>query len=576
MDVNQCPRCKTRFRGELAACPIDGEALIRIEDPLVGRTIAGRYLIEDKIGGGGMGVVYRGRHQVIDRAVAIKFLHQRFTRDPTSRKRFLGEARAANQIDHENIIDITDFGETEDGLVYLVMEHLQGRSLDQEISGRALHPSRALHIAVQIAGGLARAHELDVIHRDVKPANVFLLRRRGDADFVKLLDFGIARFERELRITDRGALMGTPEYMAPEQLSHGEVNPATDLYALGCVIFEMLTGRPPFVGNTSEVLIKHMREPPTAPSHIIPSVAPALDAVVLRLLNKDPARRHRDAFHLVDDLQVLLDQTPSTASVPAPSALESGPARGTKPQAPHSTLHAPTDLEEWRERIARYGQMLAQAYPRGDTPGTLQVAMQRMQLSLGRMTQLRAEIDDSARQLVGREDDVRGLRLRIGRALDELSRDESKLARALEDEAAQAEQSERSLRETMHSLLIRAKTTPTLLDAAAVSVQALTFLRDLHAGLLHLAEQESRLAQAQTSLGHKRAAHEDLCFQLAQLKGRLATLNAESSVTLGKTQERVQQAEAELRAELNRLVSETECVSVHLRARPELAATQRS
>ena len=218
MEINQCPRCRTRFRGEIKVCPVDGEALQRLQDPLLGRTIAGRYLIEDKIGGGGMGVVYRAKHQVIARDVAIKFLHQRYTRDPTSRKRFLGEARAANQINHENIIDITDFGETDDGLVYLVMEYLQGRSLDHEIAGRPMGAARALRIAIQIAAGLARAHELDVIHRDVKPGNVFLLRKRADNESIKLLDFGIARFERELRITDRGTLLGTPEYIAPEQI----------------------------------------------------------------------------------------------------------------------------------------------------------------------------------------------------------------------------------------------------------------------------------------------------------------------------------------------------------------------
>ncbi|MET0390403.1 MAG: serine/threonine-protein kinase, partial [Polyangiales bacterium] len=233
MDVNQCPRCQTRFRGEITVCPVDGEALQRLHDPLLGRTIAGRYLIEDKIGDGGMGVVYRATHQVIARDVAIKFLHPRYAHDVTSRRRFLGEARAANQINHENIIDITDFGETDDGLVYLVMEYLQGRGLDREIAGRPMSPPRALRIAIQIAQGLGRAHELDVIHRDVKPGNVFLVRRRADSDVVKLLDFGIARFEREMRITDRGTLLGTPEYIAPEQVRSGEVSPHTDLYALG-------------------------------------------------------------------------------------------------------------------------------------------------------------------------------------------------------------------------------------------------------------------------------------------------------------------------------------------------------
>src|SRR6201999_3393462 len=145
-------------------------------------------------------------------------------------------------------------------------------------------PPRALHIAAQTAAGLARAHELDVFHRDVKPGNVFLIKRGGNADFVKLLDFGIARFERESRITDHGTLMGTPEYLAPEQMQ-GQVGPLTDLYALGCVLFEMTTGRPPFTGNMSEVLVKHLRDPPPLASSYVEGIPAELDALLMQMLS---------------------------------------------------------------------------------------------------------------------------------------------------------------------------------------------------------------------------------------------------------------------------------------------------
>ncbi len=585
MDISQCPRCRTRFRGEVAACPIDGEALVRVQDPLIGRTIAGRYLIEDKIGGGGMGVVYRGRHQVIDRLVAIKFLHHRFTRDPTSRKRFLGEARAANQIDHDNIIDITDFGETDDGLVYLVMEHLQGRSLDNEIGGKPMQPVRALRIAVQIASGLARAHELDVIHRDVKPANVFLIRRRGDPDFVKLLDFGIARFEREVRITDRGSLMGTPEYMAPEQVRHGEVNPSTDLYAVGCVIYEMLTGQPPFMGNMSEVLVKQMREPPIAPTRVVAGLRPEIDGVVLKLLQKDPARRHRDAFHLVDDLQSLLDR------LPAVDLPQLEPERGGSLQAQRSasepkppedsqvrpTVHVPTELDEWAQRVTLYQQMLMRAHPNGDIPGPLQVSLQRMQLALAAMLKLRGEIDDSARQLIAREDEVRATRLRIGGALDELARDESKLARSLDADKQQAEVAAQALQQSVTALARLAKTAPKPKRAGDRVSDADTELwQALHTQLATLALADAQTTQMQASLETGRLAWDDLRFQVAQLKGRLATLNADSSAAQGNTQERVHRAETELHVELERLVAEAENLAGHLRDRPEFATTMRS
>ncbi len=574
MDINQCPRCKTRFKGELAACPIDGEALVRVQDPLLGRTIAGRYLIEEKIGGGGMGVVYRGRHQVIDREVAIKFLHQRFTRDPTSRKRFLGEARAANQINHEHIIDITDFGETEDGLVYLAMEYLQGRSLEQEIAKRPMASTRALRIAIQIASGLARAHELDVVHRDVKPGNVFLVRRRGDPDFVKILDFGIARFEREVRITDRGVLMGTPEYMAPEQVRNGEATPSSDLYGVGCVLFEMLTGETPFSGTLSEVLIKQMREPPPPPSRLLPGLRPEIDQVVLRLLNKDPEKRHRDAFHLVDDLQTLLDRAPARELDLHGPLLQ--PARVTAPQQEpepvRPTVHAPTEYEEWKTRVATYSAQLSGMHPQGDAPHDVRAAMERMELTLSLLLTLRAELDRAARTLTTHEDDVRGTRLRIGRALDELLHDESKIARSLEAGQRDKVLSEGALRDVVRVLATRGPL-PSLRTGAVIARAETEQLDSLRVQLAALAEADGYLAQISRDLEHQRLAWDDLRFQVAQLKGRLATLNAESSVAAEHTQERVQKSEIELRTAVQRLLADAEQVGSYLRTRIDLANT---
>ncbi|HKU42563.1 MAG TPA: serine/threonine-protein kinase, partial [Polyangiales bacterium] len=215
MTLKVCPRCDARFRGDIVTCPIDGTALREPADPFIGRTIGGRYLIEQELGSGGMGAVYRARHQIIGRDVALKFLEPALVRNERQRKRFLGEARAANQINHEHIIDITDFGETEDGLVYMVMEYLEGQPLSEEIEKGPMPPRRALRIATQIALGLARAHELGVVHRDIKPANIYLIRRKADPDYVKVLDFGVARIEHDMRITGQGTIVGTPEYIAP-------------------------------------------------------------------------------------------------------------------------------------------------------------------------------------------------------------------------------------------------------------------------------------------------------------------------------------------------------------------------
>ncbi|MDD9969586.1 MAG: serine/threonine-protein kinase, partial [Myxococcales bacterium] len=317
MLVKRCPHCDSRFRRDLSYCPIDGTPLATPEDPFLGLTIAGRYHVEEKLGEGGMGVVYRARHQVIGRDVALKFLYPDLCKNERQRKRFLGEARAANQIDHDHIIDISDYGETEDGLVYMVMEYLQGQPLSSEIESGPLSVARSLRIAQQIALGLARAHELGVVHRDVKPANIYLVDR-GDRDFVKLLDFGVARIEQDLRITVQGTIIGTPEYIAPEQIRSAEATPATDMYALGCVLFEMLTGELPFDGNPTILLVKHVNEPPPQPSDVKPGIPEEVDELVLKMIAKSPEHRHRDAYHLAEDLQQLLAQLPAQEHAPSP------------------------------------------------------------------------------------------------------------------------------------------------------------------------------------------------------------------------------------------------------------------
>ena len=585
MEINQCPRCRTRFRGDITVCPVDGEALQRLQDPLLGRTIAGRYLIEDKIGGGGMGVVYRASHQVIARDVAIKFLHQRYTRDPTSRKRFLGEARAANQINHENIIDITDFGETEDGLVYLVMEYLQGRSLDHEIAGRPMGAVRSLRIAIQIAAGLARAHELDVIHRDVKPGNVFLVRKRNDGDQIKLLDFGIARFERELRITDKGTLLGTPEYIAPEQIRNGEVSPHTDLYALGCVLFEMLVGQPPFRGNMTEVLVKQMRDAPPTPSAFTSGVSPELDALVLKMLAKEPKQRHRDAFHLVEELRAQLERYPegraaaSKPSSPAEASPSRAPAAASVSQPPDEgrpTLHIPLERDDWGERVVQYRRRLSALHPDGALPPEVRDAIEALERSASESQRLRSALHGSAQQLAASHDEVRATRLRIGRALDELAADESKLARAYDAEIGTVNQAQAAAAHAIDSLLARpsiagiaAKRGQTLSDEDAVLLQGLSLI------LESVRETHGRARKWMREHETRRAALEDVRFQIQQLKDRLSGLNASTSASQSEVQERAQTAEIQLRTELEKMVEQAERVALHLRKHEAPGASAR-
>ena len=312
-----CEVCRARYRGTPTTCPLDGGRLIELPDPLLGRTIAGRYLITHKIGAGGMGTVYRARHEIVGRDVAVKFLLPDLALDQTSRTRFLREAKAANRIDHDHIIDITDYGETDDGLVYLVMEFLEGRTLADEMRRGPLGVARAVDIAMQCASALARAHELDVVHRDIKPTNIFLVDTPDRRDCVKVLDFGLAHIKGELRLTATGAVFGTPEYMAPEQARGAPLTGLADLYALGCVLFEMLTGSPPFRGSTPDLILQHMREPPPLASKRAPGVPPELDALVRRLMDKDPRRRHRDGYHLLEELRQIAERLPKRRAASA-------------------------------------------------------------------------------------------------------------------------------------------------------------------------------------------------------------------------------------------------------------------
>lgn len=285
-----CEVCNASYEGALDRCPLDRGRLIEAGDPLIGRMV-GAYRIAAPIGRGGLATVYRARHEVVGRDVAVKILSASVSRSPTLRARFLREARAANRVRHPHVIDVADIGETEDGLAFLVMELLEGRTLAEEIAGGPIAPERALRIAAQAAAALGCAHDLGVVHRDVKPANVFVLRRDGGAPFIKLLDFGLANLRGEHRLTASGELFGTPAYMAPEQIDGDKPAPAVDLYALGCVLFEMLTGSIPFRGSTPATLDQHLRAPAPRPSDRRAGLPAGIDALVASLLEKDPARR---------------------------------------------------------------------------------------------------------------------------------------------------------------------------------------------------------------------------------------------------------------------------------------------
>src|SRR5580698_10234181 len=244
--MKTCPRCNMRYPSEAAYCFIDGVDLVPLRDSRIGTTIAGRYLIEEVIGEGGMATVYRATQKPTGRPCAMKIMIAALAREAIVRERFRREAKSAQKLSHPNIIEIFDQGETEDGTAYIVMELLKGRSLSEVVSKGALEIQRALLLMIQCARGIARVHDLDVIHRDLKPENIFLVQVDDRPEFVKLLDFGIALSKQDSRLTGAGEIFGTPQYMAPERITEAEPDAAADLYSLGVVFFEVLTGHLPF------------------------------------------------------------------------------------------------------------------------------------------------------------------------------------------------------------------------------------------------------------------------------------------------------------------------------------------
>jgi serine/threonine-protein kinase len=299
------------------------------DDPLVGVVLAGRYVVKSRIGEGGMGLVYEGLHRDIDKRVAIKILRDELSRRPEVVARFRQEARSASRIGHENIVDISDFGETTRGASYFIMEFLEGEDL-ANVLGRdvTVEADRACAIVLQCCRALSATHAKGIVHRDIKPENIFLTKRDGVDDFVKIVDFGIAKMsdiETEgapgRKLTKTGMIFGTPEYMSPEQAAGKDLDHRVDVYALGIILYECLAGRVPFEGDTfMGVLTQHLFSalPPIDELNPNAEVSRELELVIRKALAKDPDDRYQDTEELAEAIMCALDGRLSRATVNTP------------------------------------------------------------------------------------------------------------------------------------------------------------------------------------------------------------------------------------------------------------------
>jgi len=321
--MKACPKCGAEYPDATTLCPSDGVALEKTDDSLLGQVLAGKYRIDERLSEGGMGTVYRGTHVMMDKTVAVKVLRASLAADEKIVARFSREARAASKILHPHALSVTDFGEDEQGTVFLVMEFLSGQTLKELIRNEGPMPlPRVVEIMRQVGGALDEAHGQGVVHRDLKSDNIMLLGTPG-ADYAKVLDFGIAKIkesdgEYDPGLTSPDLVIGTPQYMSPEQCSQSpDIDARSDIYSLGVILYEMFVGHVPFTGESpTAIMLKHLQHPAPSILDERPDLPPAVDKVVQKAMQKRPENRYESICELVEDLTVAAGIEPATPSYP--------------------------------------------------------------------------------------------------------------------------------------------------------------------------------------------------------------------------------------------------------------------
>jgi len=532
-----------------------------VNDPALNKVIAGRYRLEARIGEGGMGIVYRARHVLIDRVVAVKLIRPDLRGETHLRAWMLREARAANRVDHAHIIDIHDIGETEDSELYLVMEYLVGTPLSAEIARGPMPIQRAVDILEQMGAALARAHDLGVVHRDLKSDNILLTARGGRKDFVKILDFGLAALAHDPRLAPKGAVFGTPEYMSPEQARGEQAGPQSDLYALGILFFEMLTGSLPFRSSDRDTLLEMQRTAPAPkPSSLRKDCHPVAERIIMRLLEKDPRRRYRDGHHLLEELKALQRSLPSQAW-----DKEGGEAAGA-PQLYPPPPPRSANVTEWASRAGLFSRMLARAYPSSNAPPEVLQALATAWDLAARANGLEGEIASHTRRLEALERRGRALRAEIGRKVEELAQEES---RALRDAQAHAEEEEAARGELSAAEKQAQESAARANEADRAGKGSRQIYEQSGAALAMVEVKRQQLKQREAKRAAREAIAKDLRRQIEELRAQLARYAEALEEDLASGREKVAARTREGLKFEDAFTKATATLINHLKGKPE-------
>jgi eukaryotic-like serine/threonine-protein kinase len=357
---------------------------VAASDEYIGRTVASKYRVEQLIGEGGMGKVYRAVQLALDKPVVLKVLRRALLSDQRTVLRFQREAKAASRLNHPNSISVLDFGRSEDGAMYIAMEYVEGRDLHSILTREwPLPEGRVIKITAQVLSALAEAHAASVIHRDLKPENIMVEQRRGEPDFVKVLDFGIAKIidgsaDEGPALTRVGFVCGTPEYMSPEQARDGRLDARSDLYAVGVILYQLMAGKLPFDSDSAVgFATKHLTEVPLPPTARRPEaqISPALEQLIMRALAKDPDQRPQTADQFRAELLALVRERPAPAG-----AVRRGASVSLLPPMPARATPLPGSLQAPVERQGGRGPSSGQG-PRaapGARPAPAAVTLGRL------------------------------------------------------------------------------------------------------------------------------------------------------------------------------------------------------